>query len=56
MQVFESSGTTGQTRSKHYVPDVNWYHQVSKAIFNQQWGELLGLSHLRYAPLLSGAE
>lgn len=40
IKTFESSGTTGQTRSIHYVSDVNWYHQVSEAIFNQQWGEL----------------
>ncbi len=40
VQVFESSGTTGQARSKHYVPDLQWYHQVCEAIFAQQWGNL----------------
>lgn len=27
--VFESSGTTGQTPSKHYIRDLDWYRQVS---------------------------
>ena len=40
LQVFESSGTTGQTRSKHYEPDVAWYHNVCYSIFNQQWGKI----------------
>ncbi|MGB3586221.1 MAG: acyl transferase [Tunicatimonas sp.] len=40
VQIFESSGTTNQVRSKHYVPDVAWYHQVCEAIFAQLWGKL----------------
>ena len=28
---FESSGTTGQTSSKHLVRDINWY--LTKALF-----------------------
>ncbi|WKN42545.1 acyl transferase [Tunicatimonas pelagia] len=39
-QIFESSGTTGQIRSKHYVPNLAWYHQVCETIFTQQWGQL----------------
>lgn len=27
--VFESSGTTGQTTSKHFIRDLDWYRQVS---------------------------
>ncbi|MEQ9442874.1 MAG: acyl transferase [Cyclobacteriaceae bacterium] len=39
-QIFESSGTTGQLRSKHHVADLSWYHQVCERIFEQKWGPL----------------
>jgi phenylacetate-coenzyme A ligase PaaK-like adenylate-forming protein len=39
-KVFESSGTTGQIRSKHYVKDLKFYHQVSKTIFESLYGKL----------------
>lgn len=39
-QVFESSGTTGQRRSKHHVADLKWYQQVSEQAFLQHWGPL----------------
>jgi hypothetical protein len=39
-RVFESSGTTGQTRSRHYVAEVSFYHQLSKKIFEQFYGNL----------------
>ena len=38
--VFESSGTTQQTRSRHYVTDLSFYHQVSQYIFEAQFGPL----------------
>lgn len=37
---FESSGTTGQQRSRHYVVDMDFYKQVSQAIFEQFYGKL----------------
>ncbi|MEQ8239641.1 MAG: acyl transferase [Cyclobacteriaceae bacterium] len=39
-KVFLSSGTTGQIRSKHYVKDLNFYHQVSQFIFEANFGKL----------------
>lgn len=37
---FYSSGTTQQTRSKHYVADLHWYNQVTKHIFEHFYGPL----------------
>jgi len=37
---FLSSGTTQQTRSKHYVADLQWYNQVTKYIFEHFYGPL----------------
>lgn len=38
--IFESSGTTGQQTSKHYVSDIAFYEYNSMAIFEQQYGSL----------------
>lgn len=38
--VFESSGTTAQVRSKHYVEDIDYYHRITESIFNQFYGRL----------------
>ncbi|SRR5690606_14089071 len=38
--VFESSGTTGQIRSRHYVKDVDFYLRVTEHIFNSFYGKL----------------
>lgn len=35
---FESSGTSGQVRSRHWMADLNHYHQVSTEIFDQTFG------------------
>jgi hypothetical protein len=35
--VFESSGTTGQIPSKHYVADINFYREVSEVIFENKF-------------------
>jgi len=37
---FESSGTTGQEPSRHYVADVPFYHHVCRSIFEQEYGSL----------------
>ncbi|MES2733742.1 MAG: acyl transferase, partial [Bacteroidota bacterium] len=38
--VFESSGTTGQTRSRHFVADPAAYLSISEQIFEQFYGPL----------------
>lgn len=37
---FESSGTTGQQRSRHYVSDTSFYLQVCRHIFENEYGPL----------------
>lgn len=39
-KIFKSSGTTLQTRSQHFVKDVNFYHQVCQHIFEGFYGSL----------------
>ena len=38
--IFESSGTTGQERSRHHVTDVSFYHRTSRRIFESHFGSL----------------
>ena len=33
--IFESSGTTGQTPSRHFVADTDFYNELSQQIFEQ---------------------
>ncbi|MCS6820330.1 MAG: acyl transferase [Microscillaceae bacterium] len=40
MLIFESSGTTGQTPSRHYLKDINFYQKISQHIFEQFYGSL----------------
>ena len=37
---FKSSGTTGATRSSHYVTDLDFYHEVCRKIFYDFFGKL----------------
>lgn len=39
-KIFESSGTTGQTTSKHYVADISLYESVSRKGFETAYGNL----------------
>ncbi|MDD4575645.1 MAG: acyltransferase [Bacteroidales bacterium] len=39
-QIFESSGTGNETRSKHYVTDVDFYNKNSVKIFESVFGNL----------------
>lgn len=39
-KIFESSGTTGMSTSKHYFSDVPFYLSNCEKIFNQAYGEL----------------
>lgn len=38
--IFESSGTTGDTTSKHFVSDLPFYEYISQKIFEQFYGPL----------------
>ncbi len=38
--IFESSGTTGQVTSKHFVKSLVWYNEVSIQGFEQQYGNI----------------
>ncbi|CAN5568737.1 acyltransferase [soil metagenome] len=38
--IFESSGTGKQSTSKHHIEDLEFYHLVSKIIFNEFYGQL----------------
>lgn len=40
LKVYESSGTTGSITSKHYVYDEDFYFEVAKRIFEEQYGSL----------------
>lgn len=47
---FESSGTTDHVLSKHYIPSLNWYRQVSKACFENFFGPVVGYEMLALLP------
>lgn len=38
--IFLSSGTTSTQRSKHYIPDLTFYHQVARHSFEKLFGPL----------------
>ncbi len=48
--VFESSGTTGQIRSRHYVYDTAFYQNVASAIFEHHYGPLTNYHILALLP------
>jgi phenylacetate-coenzyme A ligase PaaK-like adenylate-forming protein len=37
---FQSSGTTGMLRSRHYIDDVSWYLSNAECIFSQFYGSV----------------
>jgi len=39
-KIFQSSGTTAQTRSKHHIADLNFYHEIAKKTFEDTFGIL----------------
>ncbi len=47
---FASSGTTGQQTSRHLVPDISLYEQVSVRLFEQQYGSLTNFHILALLP------
>ena len=50
-RIFESSGTTGQRRSRHPVDDLGWYDEVAAAGFEHCFGAFAGR---KIAALLPG--
>lgn len=48
--VFESSGTTGEIRSKHHIEDSEFYNQVSKKFFEDKYGKLKDLNVMALLP------
>jgi hypothetical protein len=48
--IFESSGTTGQTPSRHYVKDIAFYLENAKVIFEQFYGKLTDYHILALLP------
>ena len=47
---FESSGTTGQQRSRHAITSLSFYHQVCQAIFEARFGPLSSFHILALLP------
>lgn len=50
VRTFESSGTTGQIRSKKYLPDLNLYEDISKNIFEAGFGAVSDYLHIALLP------
>jgi phenylacetate-coenzyme A ligase PaaK-like adenylate-forming protein len=48
--VFESSGTTGQIPSRHYVHDPAFYQKISQTLFEEVYGPLDGWHILALLP------
>lgn len=48
--IFESSKTTGQVASKHFVKDIHFYQKVSQNIFEYFYGSLKGFHILALLP------
>ncbi|MTI31404.1 acyl transferase [Xanthovirga aplysinae] len=48
--VFESSGTTGQQTSQHFVEDLKFYEQVTQNIFENFYGPLKDFTFLALLP------
>ncbi len=48
--LFESSGTTGQVRSRHLVYDTAFYQKVAQRIFEDRYGPLTGFHILALLP------
>ncbi len=50
VRVFESSGTTGQINSKHYVSDLDFYEHISLHGFEEQYGSIQNYHILALLP------
>jgi hypothetical protein len=49
-KVFESSGTSGESSSKHYIKDLKFYHEVSQRAFKLFYGDLSNYHILGFLP------
>ncbi|TAE74962.1 MAG: acyl transferase [Bacteroidetes bacterium] len=48
--IFESSGTTLQIRSKHFIKEIDFYHQNAEKIFEDMYGKLNNFHILALLP------
>lgn len=51
--VFESSGTTGRSTSKHYVADLEFYNKICAHTFTASYGELTDYTFFALLPSYS---
>jgi phenylacetate-coenzyme A ligase PaaK-like adenylate-forming protein len=49
-QIFMSSGTTGQERSRHFIRDLDFYKTIATRIFEQKYGPLDQYAFLAFLP------
>ncbi len=49
-KIFQSSGTTGQSKSHHYVKDLGFYHKIARSIFEDFYGPLSDFEILALLP------
>lgn len=49
-KIFKSSGTTQQTRSLHFVKDLEFYHNIARHTFEQFYGKLADYEILALLP------
>lgn len=49
-KIFESSGTTGQITSKHYITDIDLYEKNINQIFESQYGDIQDYAILALLP------
>ncbi len=48
--VFRSSGTTGASKSRHFVRDLEWYQENARKAFEDQYGSIKNLCILGLLP------
>ena len=49
-KIFKSSGTTGSSRSKHFVKDLSFYHRLAHQIFESRFGPIDDLGIIAVLP------
>lgn len=50
VRIFESSGTSLSTTSKHYIQDIGFYDKISTSIFERNFGEINGATIIGLLP------
>lgn len=49
-KVFLSSGTSQQSRSRHLIPDLSWYHKRTEKCFTERFDKVQKFRHLVFMP------